>query len=76
VHLFLTHYLNKRIEENIMKVLTTTTIGRSVSIVCNQIVRVEEHGDSHRSWIFTTDGQSVVVDMPYLEVVGFLKSID
>lgn len=59
-----------------MKVLTTTTISRSVSIVCNQIVRVEEPSDPNCSWIFTADGQSVVVDMPYLEVVGFLKSVD
>lgn len=59
-----------------MKVLTANSFGRSVSIVCNQIVRVEEHGDSYRSWVFTADGQSVAIDMPYLEVVGFLKSID
>lgn len=59
-----------------MKVLTANSFGRSVSIVCNQIVRVEERSDPNCSCIFTADGQSVVVDMPYLEVVGFLKSFD
>ena len=59
-----------------MKILTTTTFGRSVSIVCNQIARVEEHPDPNSSWIYTTGGHSMVVETPYLEVVGLLKSFD
>ena len=59
-----------------MKVLTTNSFGRSVSIVCNQITMVEEQPDKNSSWIYTADGKTIAVDMPYLEVVGFLKSID
>jgi len=57
-----------------MKVLTTNSFDRPVSIVCNQITMVEEQPDG--SWIYTVDGKTIPVDMPYLEVVGFLKSID
>lgn len=59
-----------------MKVLTTNSFGRSVSIVCNQITMVEEQPDKNSSWIYTADGKTIPVDMNYLEVVGFLKSID
>lgn len=59
-----------------MKVLTANNFGRSVSFVCNQITRVGENTETNGSWIFTADGQSVAIDMPYLEVVGFLKGSD
>lgn len=59
-----------------MKVLTTGSFGRSVSFVCNQITKVQENTETNGSWIFTSDGHSVAVDMHYLEVIGFLKGLD
>jgi hypothetical protein len=59
-----------------MKILTTNSLGKSVSIVCNQITMVEEQTDKNSSYIYTVDGKTIPVDMHYLEVVGFLKSFD
>jgi len=61
-----------------MKILTATTVGKSISLNCAAITRVEEslvHPD--KCVIFThNEVYGIVVDMPYLEVVGFLKAID
>ena len=60
-----------------MKILTTTTFGRPVSFNCDLISRVEEHvADGQRSWIYNGNEMvGTVVDMPYLEVVGYLKGV-
>jgi hypothetical protein len=61
-----------------MKILTTTTFGRPVSFNCALISRVEEYiSDNQKTYIYNGNEMiGTIVDMPYLEVVGFLKAIE
>jgi hypothetical protein len=61
-----------------MKILTTTTFGRPVSFNCALISRVEEHvSENQKTWIYTGNEMlGIIIDMSYLEVVGFLKAIE
>jgi hypothetical protein len=61
-----------------MKVLTTTSNGRPMSFVCNNISRVEESFDEeNKTMVYSgNDMLGILVDMSYLEVVGFLKSVE
>lgn len=60
-----------------MEFLSTTSFGRSISFNCHAISRVEEHlSDSEKCLIFNlNDTIGTIVDMPYLEVVGYLKGV-
>ena len=56
-----------------MKILTTRTErGDSVSFNCDQIMYVIEDGDKCR--VVMAAGDLLTVEMPYLEVIGFLKA--
>jgi hypothetical protein len=61
-----------------MKVLTTTTFDRPISFNCDNISRVEEYSNDNKKTMIYGGNEMIgtIVDMPYLEVVGFLKSID
>ena len=61
-----------------MKILTTTMTGKSVSFNCSAITRVEESLVYPEKCVIFTNNEvyGMVVDMPYLEVVGYLKAID
>jgi hypothetical protein len=61
-----------------MKILTASAGNKSVSFNCNAISRVEEtlaYNDKCIVYMHN-EIQGVMVDMPYLEVVGFLKAIE
>jgi hypothetical protein len=61
-----------------MKILTATAGNKSVSFNCAVISRVEETLAYDDKCIIYTHNEihGVMVDMSYLEVVGFLKAIE
>lgn len=58
-----------------MRLLTSQTErGRGVTINCEHVMYVLEHSEADKSVVVMAAGELLTIDMPYIEVVGFMKA--